>query len=1016
QPFPPSRKKGKSDGGKALAAERSKGASRFRIVRKHAKGGLGQVFVAEDLELHRKVALKEIQAKFADNEEEQLRFVVEAEITGGLEHPCIVPIYGLGQYDDGRPYYAMRFVRGDTFKDAIEQFHEKNKAGRGAGEIELELRKLLRRFIDCCNAMQYAHSRGVVHRDLKPANVMLGKYGETLLVDWGLAKAANRSDSFVVDDEVSLRPFSLSGSANVTQRGTALGTPSYMSPEQAAGRIDELGPTSDIYSLGATLYHLLVGKSPQSGKRITVVFRDIQLGKFPTPREANPQIPRALEAICMKAMAMEPDDRFESAAALAEDIEHWMANETVSAYAEPRGARIARWMRHHRSWTQSIAVAVILIAVVAIVAAILVSAALASEKLAKAEALRRFQETMTVVDELRLDVADTLAYFPGLQRVRIRLLMDAAEDYERLAKDHSDDPQIQVIIGRVNVQLGMVRELVGGAESVKSAEEAYRVAEKVFRDIDKKAENTEARHELAKCLGKLAVILDHTGRPDESIDTFGEATSILDALVNASPNKADYRETRAIVNIDHARLLEFIGKPDAAEKMLRDVASELEKLIKDDAPRHRSTLTDARVTLGSVLYKMGENRQAVEIFREAIRVFQALIAVDLDRPEHVQNLAMCRIYLANSLRPLGLIEEEIENYRAAIEDYNLLRGPFPDVPFYRESLAITQVDLGQALNRIGQNYEAKQYLEEAKVHLFDLERQNGDIMPRYHEQLAAAQASLGRTLFDLDQNEDARTEFEAAHTRCAALVSRFDIPQYRHRRAAVRSNLARVWYKQGKQEDAEQMFQGALDDYGILLASDPENTYYTDGMAWTLEFLGDLLIDEESPKNARREYARAISLRKELQGAPEYQHNLALLLANCLDTESRDVKRAIDTALKLTDKVATTGKYWTVLAIGYYRDGNWEECLKSIAKVGDCFRAANSPHRFWRVMALWQRNQDDDRATAKKEFQEAESQMNKNAPGRIDLKRARDEAAKLLGVETLSSSQPPAPDSASRKG
>src|SRR5204863_1045136 len=141
--------------------------------RPHAKGNLGQVFIAADEELHREVALKEIQPRFAHHPDYQSRFLLEAEINGGLEHPGVVPVYGLGRYPDGRPYYAMRFIRGESLQAALRQFHEADQEKRDPGERTLELRKLLDRFVDMCNAVAYAHSRGVVHRDLTPANVML---------------------------------------------------------------------------------------------------------------------------------------------------------------------------------------------------------------------------------------------------------------------------------------------------------------------------------------------------------------------------------------------------------------------------------------------------------------------------------------------------------------------------------------------------------------------------------------------------------------------------------------------------------------------------------------------------------------------------------------------------------------------------------------------------------------------------------------------------------------------------
>jgi tRNA A-37 threonylcarbamoyl transferase component Bud32 len=323
--------------------------ARFLILRPHARGGLGEVFVARDEELDREVALKEIQQRHAGQPESRARFLMEAKVTGALEHPGIVPVYGLGAYADGRPFYAMRFIKGDSLKEAIAAFHAADRGERPESERSLALRGLLGRFVDVCQAIAYAHSRGVLHRDLKPGNVMLGKYGETLVVDWGLAKVLGQGD--VETTEAALvRP----GDSGLTQAGRALGTPAYMSPEQAAGRLDQLGPASDVYSLGATLYCLLTGQTPFGEGDAGAVLGKVQKGDFPPPREVNPRVPAALEAVCLKAMALRPQDRYASPRELAGEVEHWLADEPVAAHRERWPARLARGMRKRPALTAGV--------------------------------------------------------------------------------------------------------------------------------------------------------------------------------------------------------------------------------------------------------------------------------------------------------------------------------------------------------------------------------------------------------------------------------------------------------------------------------------------------------------------------------------------------------------------------------------------------------------------------------------------------------------------------------------
>lgn len=379
---------------------------RFSKLRFLARGGLGEIYVADDLELQRDVVLKFIRARHLHRAECQTQFQLEAEVTAKLDHPGVVPVYGIGRTPDGRPCYAMRFIHGVTLDETIAQFHAPHSsssnghATHAASPFSVartsELHNLLSRFITSCKTIAYAHNRGIVHRDLKPDNIMLGKYGETLVVDWGLAIPVDRDDSAKASGEETLLPSSGTGSSN-SSSGGPVGTPAYMSPEQANGAA--VRPASDIFSLGATLYKLLTGQAPYSGESVHEVVTKARYGSFVPPRRFDKHMPRPLAAICEMALSIDPSRRYLTALDLATDLERWLADEPVVAYQEGFSERLGRWTRQHRVWTQAILTALVVVSLVVTLAAMLLNRSANSERDARTTAEATQKDSLQLAAE-----------------------------------------------------------------------------------------------------------------------------------------------------------------------------------------------------------------------------------------------------------------------------------------------------------------------------------------------------------------------------------------------------------------------------------------------------------------------------------------------------------------------------------------------------------------------------------------------------------------------------------------
>jgi PAS domain S-box-containing protein len=291
--------------------------NRYGFTKIHASGGIGRVWLARDHDLDRDVAIKELLPENVGHGKTVARFLREARLTGQLEHPGIVPVYELATRG-GSHFYAMRFVRGRTLSAAVQAYHANRIDGR---DDPLEFVALLTAFVTVCQTVAYAHSRGVLHRDLKGDNVILGDFGEVIVLDWGLAKLMGQPEE--VESDQDQTALTNAQDAGLTLQGEVVGTPAYMAPEQAEGRLNQIDERTDVFGLGAIFYEILTGQPPFVGLTTLEVLKRAVQGSPALPHELWPEVPAGLEPICLKAMAKDPQKRYSSASELAQEVQRW---------------------------------------------------------------------------------------------------------------------------------------------------------------------------------------------------------------------------------------------------------------------------------------------------------------------------------------------------------------------------------------------------------------------------------------------------------------------------------------------------------------------------------------------------------------------------------------------------------------------------------------------------------------------------------------------------------------------
>jgi serine/threonine-protein kinase len=722
---------------------------RFTILERHARGGLGQVSLARDEDLGRQVALKEIRPEFVHSNYARERFLQEAEITAQLEHPGIVPIHAVGQGPHGQPFYAMRFVRGRSFLDAIREFHDGTAALELAeaeqhtqthdGELgrppaaaassprrvvtksfrTLEFRDLLRRFVDVCHAIAFAHSQGVIHRDLKPTNVMLGEYGETIVLDWGLAKRAGAAESEGIPPLTEQPDEGVSGETalqpGLTRPGEIMGTPAYMAPEQAAGDQERIGPATDIYALGVLLYQILTSQPPCAAESREELLAAVRRGEIQPPSAKRSAVPRPLEAVCLKALALRPEDRYASATELARDVERWLADEPVSAHQEPLYVRAARWARRHRPLVAG-AFALLLTALAALTVGFFVVKSERDEKedarrlalthLAQARTQRtraegHYERSLQAIDRMLSRTGEsTLRSVPHMDQTRRQLLQDALELYSQiLAEEPEPEPKLKLQFMQAYMRRGLIHtDLAQYREAERDLLQGLEIAAELEREGTDPDKITAYRTRLTLFLANCH---HHAGRPQEAEQHYRKGIDLALPFLRGSVVSSDVRIDWLTANMVLGGLLSEQRRYAEAEVVLTTARDEVLRALLQEPqhPKYRSLSGQIHLNLGETFRLRGRLDEAESAFKTCIAQMQESGLDPTFRSMHRSERAYALGNLGLLYMSRGKLTEAEATIREAIRALEEVVRAHPAIPLYRANLSKAYLNLAAVYGR-----------------------------------------------------------------------------------------------------------------------------------------------------------------------------------------------------------------------------------------------------------------------------------------------------------------------------
>jgi tetratricopeptide (TPR) repeat protein len=767
----------------------------YEILGEIGRGGMGVVFRARQTKPSRLVALKMIlEGQFA-SELDHLRFANEAELVAAMDHPSIVPILELGHHD-GLPYFTMPLLTGGSLAAAQPQ---------PVGDP----RSVARLVSEVAAAVHHAHQRGILHRDLKPANILLDEHGRPHVSDFGLARR--------VQDGRGL-----------TATGAILGSPGYMSPEQASGEPGAVTTASDVYGLGAILYALLTGRAPFEGSSVRETMARLNEEPPKPPSRLNPAVPPPLDQICLKCLEKEAARRYGSAEALAADLCRWLAGEPISARPEPLAERTRRWVRRRRTAVVACAAAMLVALIgLAVVLAVQVKS---NSDLATANEIAeaRFDLAMAAIRQFHTGVSeDFLLKEPQFHALRARLL-DGAHEYfgklEDLLRTRTDR-RSRLALARAYGELAALTDQIG---SKTDALDLQRRGLAIRRELARDAPaDFDAQADIGRCLLDLGSLQFRTGHAGEALAAFREARTVLGTARRAARRSRDFRPELATCDHRTGDLLAATGRQDEALASYRRARSIRQAQRRDGATggETRGALAESEVAIGVLLWKGGQSGEAVDSFERAQALFESLVR---DRPTETgirRQLAHCYNAISYPLHALGRSDEALKSFEAARAILEALVRENPTVTEFRQQLAVSETQIGTLLCDTGRWTEALRPYRSAQVLMEAIDWANPDVA-EIRNDLARCHSQIGQVLNVIGQPAEALASAEKARLLREALVAANpSVTGYRSDLAVTLGYIGGFKRNAGRFAESAASFRQAIAMLDGLSARTPEDDY-----------------------------------------------------------------------------------------------------------------------------------------------------------------------------------------------